>query len=227
MKRARGGPLFGPVPIYVVNVEQLPYAERVAKKFLANDIPAAVVHVTDRVTLGVQMQALAGGQTFHAVVIHPRSEADRTVAFIGANIESPQIPGYEDLDPDTAIDFIQQQQLIAEDKRDKWYEQHEARTKLRRKQVLLQTQLAREGDAPPPLPPSLLAIPPPVPLLVPAGARQVLPSPASSGGLPAVLQALRPAASSSAPPPDTPDLATRRLNIQSILSNLKKFKAPP
>lgn len=32
MKRARGGPLFGPVPIYVVNVEQLPYAERVADR---------------------------------------------------------------------------------------------------------------------------------------------------------------------------------------------------
>ena len=45
-------------------------------------------------------------------------------------------PAYEDLDPDIAIDFIQQQHRIAEDRQKKWYEQQEAKSKLRRKQVL-------------------------------------------------------------------------------------------
>ena len=46
-----------------------------------------------RTALATQMQVLAEGLTFQAIVIHPRSEADKTVAFIGANIESSQIPG--------------------------------------------------------------------------------------------------------------------------------------
>uniref|UniRef100_A0A7S4GP14 Uncharacterized protein n=1 Tax=Eutreptiella gymnastica TaxID=73025 RepID=A0A7S4GP14_9EUGL len=135
MKRCRDDPIFGPVPVYVVNEEQTAYAERIAKKFVANKIPAAVVPIHDRTALATQMQVLAEGLTFQAIVIHPRSEADKTVAFIGANIESSQIPAYEDLDPDIAIDFIQQQHRIAEDRQKKWYEQQEAKSKLRRKQV--------------------------------------------------------------------------------------------
>ena len=48
MKRCRDDPIFGPVPVYVVNEEQTAYAERIAKKFVANKIPAAVVPIHDR-----------------------------------------------------------------------------------------------------------------------------------------------------------------------------------
>eukprot|EP00668_Euglena_longa_P029587 GGOE01036942.1.p1 GENE.GGOE01036942.1~~GGOE01036942.1.p1 ORF type:complete len:242 (-),score=66.64 GGOE01036942.1:322-1047(-) len=240
MKRARDGPLFGPVPVYVVNEEQLPYAERIARKFIANNIPAAVVQVFDRASLATHMQALAEGVTFHSVVIHPHSEATRTIAFIGANIELDTVPAYEDLDPDTAIDFIQQQVVVAGDKRAKWYEQQEAKGKLRRKQAMLRAQLAKEegsiavSSAPrPPPPPSILGsvLSGPSPAVLSSlPAAPVVPLPAVPPLPPPPMPPMMPATpyGGQPPPPNGVAGALKQggtaINIQSILNTLKRAK---
>eukprot|EP01001_Neometanema_parovale_P008262 NODE_4542_length_1049_cov_107.406048_g4339_i0.p1 GENE.NODE_4542_length_1049_cov_107.406048_g4339_i0~~NODE_4542_length_1049_cov_107.406048_g4339_i0.p1 ORF type:complete len:301 (-),score=46.97 NODE_4542_length_1049_cov_107.406048_g4339_i0:147-983(-) len=120
--------LFGTVPIFYVQDSARAYADRIRAKFTVNGVQAEVRPVTNRTVLNTQMQDLARGRTFHVVVISKKDVADQTISFIGANIENrAQVPAYESIDPDMALDFIKEQMRVAADAKAQWHTQQTAK----------------------------------------------------------------------------------------------------